>query len=293
MERQAIVSGTFYPSDKAKLSSQIAGLFSQAGAQEKYRIVVSPHAGYVYSGLAAASAIGSLLPASTFIVLGPNHTGQGQEFSIMGEGTWKTPLGEIEIDSATSRTLKKAGMLEEDGWAHASEHSIEVQLPFLQHRFPAAKLVPVCMMGQGYSESFLRDCERLGELIGLLMKDDGKREGGMEKEGDHSRLQASNRLPANIGLVASSDFSHYVPAKSAEKYDMQAIEKITSLDVKGFFQTLQKNRASVCGYGPIAVAMAAAKSLGLTKGELIKYMNSGDATKDYSSVVAYAALGFC
>ena len=266
--RSAIVSGAFYPSDKGKLSGQLSSLFSEANAAEKYSIVVSPHAGYVYSGLGAASAIGSLKPAKTFIILGPNHTGMGQEFSIMSQGVWKTPLGEVEIDEATAASLKKAGMLEEDGWAHASEHSIEVQLPFLQHRFGSFSLVPVCIMNEDYSDSFLRDCERLGELIGLMMK---------SKE---------------IGLIASSDFSHYVPAQSAKKYDMQAIEKITNLDGKGLFQTLHKNRATVCGYGPIAVAMAAAKALGLKSGELIRYMNSGDATKDYSSVVAYAAIGF-
>lgn len=267
--RSPIVSGMFYPSDKGKLSSQLSSLFSQANASEKYRIVVSPHAGYVYSGLGAACAIGSLRPAKTFIILGPNHTGMGREFSIMSSGIWKTPLGEIEIDSETALTLKKAGMLEEDDWAHASEHSIEVQLPFLQHRFGKLSLVPVCIMNSDYSEGFLEKCEKLGELISLLMR---------EKE---------------IGLVASSDFSHYVPAQSAKKYDMQAIEKIASLDTKGLFNTLKRNRATVCGYGPIAVAMAAARTLGLKSGELIKYMNSGDVTNDYSSVVAYAAIGFC
>ena len=267
--RNAIVSGAFYPSDKGKLSSQLSGLFSQAAAQEKYRIVVSPHAGYAYSGLGAAHAIGSLKPAKTFIVLGPNHTGMGQEFSLMVNGTWKTPLGDVPIDSEAAAELKKSGILEEDDWAHTSEHSIEVQLPFLQHRFGSFSFVPICIMNEGYSQQFLSKCERLGHMIGLMMK---------SKE---------------MGLVASSDFSHYVPAKSAEKYDMQAIEKIKDLDGKGFFQTLQKNRATVCGYGPIAVAMAAARALGLKSGELIKYTNSGDVSKDYSSVVAYAAIGFC
>jgi len=267
--RNSIVSGMFYPSEKGKLSSQLSDLFSQASAQEKYRIVVSPHAGYVYSGLGAAHAIGSLLPASTFIVLGPNHTGIGQEFSIMSNGTWKTPLGDIPVDATAAADLKKSGILEEDDWAHASEHSIEVQLPFLQHRFGKFSLVPICIMNEGYSQEFLSKCERLGHLIGLLMQ---------EKE---------------VGLVASSDFSHYIPARSAKKFDSEAIDKITDLDGKGFFRTLQKNRATVCGYGPIAVAMAAAKSLGLKSGELIKYTNSGDVSKDYSSVVAYAAIGFC
>jgi AmmeMemoRadiSam system protein B len=266
--RNPIVAGMFYPSEKGKLSSQLSELFSQASAQEKYRIVVSPHAGYVYSGLGAACAIGSLKPADTFIILGPNHTGMGQEFSIMSQGTWKTPLGDAGIDTATALSLKKSGFLEEDDWAHSSEHSIEVQLPFLQHKFGKLSFVPMCIMNQDYSQDFLDKCWRLGKLIGLLMKE------------------------KNIGVVASSDFSHYIPANSAKKFDSQAIEKISSLDGKGFFETLKRNRATVCGYGPIAVAMSAAHTLGLKSGELIKYMNSGDVTKEYSSVVAYAAIGF-
>ncbi len=268
--RDPVVSGMFYPSNKEKLSGQLSSLFSQAGAQEKYRIVVSPHAGYVYSGLGAAHAIGSLKPAKTFIVLGPNHTGMGARFSIMAEGVWRTPLGDMGIDSEIASRIVKAGLAEQDGWAHASEHSIEVQLPFLQQRFGSPSFVPICIMSADHSEGFLKKCESLGEYIGFLL----------QKNGD-------------IGLVASSDFSHYIPAKSAKRFDTEAIEKISSLDTKGFFRTLQKNRATVCGYGPIAVAMSAAKAAGMKKGELISYSNSGDVTKDYSSVVAYAAIGFC
>ena len=266
--RNAMAAGMFYPSESGKLSHQLSDLFSQAKAVEKYRIVVSPHAGYAYSGLGAASAIGSLRRADTFIILGPNHTGMGQEFSIMTQGEWRTPLGEVTIDMMTALALKNTGIAEEDDWAHSSEHSIEVQLPFLQHRFGKFMFVPVCIMNSDYSQDFLARCERLGHVIGMLMR---------EKE---------------IGLIASSDFSHYIPANSARKFDLQAIDRIDALDTRGFFQTLQRNRATVCGYGPIAVAMSAARVLGLQKGEIIRYMNSGDLTKDYSSVVAYAAIGF-
>ncbi|MEM7816070.1 MAG: AmmeMemoRadiSam system protein B [Candidatus Aenigmatarchaeota archaeon] len=265
--RNPVVSGMFYPSDKARLSNQIKELFSKASPSQKYRIVVSPHAGYVYSGLGAAFAVGSLKPAKTFVVLGPNHTGMGQEFSVMTGGVWKTPLGDIEVDSKTASEIVKAGLAEDDDWAHASEHSIEVQLPFLQYRFGSFGFVPVCIMNEGYSESFLKKCASLGNFLGRLMKE------------------------RDVNIVASSDFSHYIPAKSAKKFDMEAIERVLMLDLKGFFETLKRNRASVCGYGPIAVAMAAAKSLGVKKGELLSYTNSGDVTGDLSSVVAYAAIG--
>jgi AmmeMemoRadiSam system protein B len=268
--RHPAVAGSFYPSDREKLSSQLNEFFSKAGQEQKCRIVVSPHAGYAYSGQGAANAIASLVPAKAFIILGPNHTGMGQEFSLMKEGVWKTPLGDTEVDSSIAKELIESGTAEPDDWAHASEHSIEVQLPFLQHRFGAGfSFVPVCIMNTGYSDDFLEKVERLGKAIAEMMR-------GRE-----------------IGLIASSDFSHFVPAKSAKRFDMEAIDKIKSLDAKGFFRTLQKNRASVCGFGPIAAAISAAKELGVEKAELLSYTNSGDVTGDHSSVVAYAAIGFC
>jgi AmmeMemoRadiSam system protein B len=235
-------------------------------------MVVSPHAGYTYSGETAAVAISSLRPAGTYIIFGPNHTGIGPQFSVMGSGSWWTPLGDAEIDTKVAgRLMKGCGFLEEDELAHSQEHSIEVQLPFLQHRFSSFRFVPVSMMSSGYSEDFLEQCEKLGKVAAEIVRN-GKGNG-------------------KVGVIASSDFSHYLPQKVADGKDGKAIENILRLDLPGFFTTLEEEDASVCGFGPIAVVMAAAKELGL-KPHVISKSSSGDASGDYGSVVTYYAIGF-
>lgn len=267
MLRKPVVSGMFYPSDKGELKGMLDKLFSGTGRGENLG-VVSPHAGYPYSGKGSAFAINSLKKAGSFIILGPNHTGMGKQFSVMLEGEWETPLGSVKIDSGLANTLNNGcDFLDEDSSAHMQEHSIEVQLPFLQHRFGKFSFVPVCIMNAGYSEEFMKECKRLGKVIAEAVK--GK----------------------NAGIVASSDFSHYIPLEVAERIDGKAIGEILELDLKGFFRVLEREQASVCGFGPIAVLMAAAKSLGL-KGRLLHSSNSGEGTGDFSSVVSYRAIGF-
>jgi len=266
MKRRPVVSGAFYPSSKKALDDTLSLLFKGV-KPGSFRCVVSPHAGYVYSGATAAKAIGSLAPAKTFVILGPNHHMLGPDFSVMSDGEWETPLGEVKVDGRLARELIKGGILKEDSLAHAHEHSIEVQLPFLQHRFKDFSIVPVSIGGD-YSGEFLERCEALGKHIAEAAK--GK----------------------SVGIIASSDFSHYLPVKVAEAKDAMAIEKINKLDAKGFFETLESIDASVCGYAPIAVAMAAAKAMGMKQAKVISRSNSGDATGDRSSVVAYYAIGF-
>jgi predicted class III extradiol MEMO1 family dioxygenase len=286
--REPVVAGTFYPFDPGHLKEQLNSLFSGIKTEQKCLGAVSPHAGYEYSGRTAAFAISSLRQAKTFVVLGPNHQGFGAGFSIMGSGAWRTPLGEVAVNPDISRELIKSGIVQEDSTAHLQEHSIEVQLPFLQHRFGTRTLqldmkstsksnasaqtntfdfVPICIMNTGYSGEFLKECKTLGAAIARTIKGKG------------------------IGVIASSDFSHYLPAEVAEEKDSRALKKIIALDTKGLFKILEETSASVCGYGPIAVLMAAAKELGL-KARLINKSNSGDSTGDYNSVVAYYAIGF-
>ncbi len=265
--RNPVVAGMFYYADSDILREHLDELFSSARTIDNCVGVISPHAGYEYSGRTAAKAISSLKQAETFVILGPNHTLMGPEFSIMGYGVWKTPLGECKINEDIAKLLKRNKILEEDTLAHEQEHSIEVQLPFLQYRFKNFKFVPISVANTTYSDTFLEHCESVGETIAEISK-------------EH-----------DISIIASSDFSHYIPFETAKKHDMEAIECIEKLDVKGFFRTLQKNNASVCGFGPIAILMSAMKKLG-KKGKLIEYTSSGEATHDYNSVVAYAAIGF-
>lgn len=266
--RYPAVAGMFYFGDSGNLKKQLDKLFSDS-KPGNYTCVVSPHAGYEYSGRTAALAIGSLKPGKKFIILGPNHTGMGSEFSVMSRGKWITPLGDCSIDSSLANELKSCKILEEDTFAHEREHSIEVQLPFLQHKFPRFQFVPITIMGMGYSDEFLKRCEVLGKAIAKAMKAD-----------------------PDIRMIASSDFSHYLPAESAKEKDEKATERIKKLDPGGFFETLRETDASVCGYAPIAVLLFTARELGLKKVNIIDYTTSGEKTGDMRSVVSYSAIGF-
>ena len=264
--REPAAAGMFYSADSEILRENIKELFSNAKMNNDCVGVVSPHAGYTYSGKTAAKAISSLKPAETFIIIGPNHTLMGPEFSIMGHGSWKTPLGEVRINEELAHQLKRNKILEEDSFGHEQEHSIEVQLPFLQYMFKDQfQFIPISVANTSYSETFLEHCKSVGETIA-----------------EHSD---------NVSIIASSDFSHYIPLKTAKRYDMEAIECIENLESEEFFHTLKKHNASVCGFGPIAILMTSMKKIE-KKGKLIAYTSSGEATHDYDSVVAYAAIGF-
>lgn len=266
-DRNPAVAGAFYPDNKKVLLSQLDGLFSKASEKHESEMVISPHAGYVYSGRTAAHAIASLKPFQRFIILGPNHYLRGPAFSVMGHGSWETPLGSVMIDRELAAALKaKCGLLEEDSAAHEKEHSIEVQLPFLQHRFRKLMFVPICVMNTDYDMGFLKSCESLGHAVALAAK-------------------------AGVGVIASSDFSHYVPLTKAKRMEKPVLEQIGKLSPGGLFRALDRVGASVCGYGPIAVLLYAAKELGL-KARVLHSSSSADATGDDSEVVSYHAIGF-
>jgi AmmeMemoRadiSam system protein B len=267
--RNPAVAGMFYDFDREGLKRTLDDLFSGVRKGPEYEAVVSPHAGYAYSGRTAARAISSLKPSKRFIILGPNHTGAGREFSMMSSGSWRTPLGPVRIDTRMARALGKCGLPKEDELAHSREHSIEVQLPFLQRRFGRdITFVPLSIMGYGFTSSFLGHCRELGSCLAGVARKNGAR------------------------IIASSDFSHYVSWDAAREKDHRVIEQIKSLDLEGFFRTLHETRASVCGYAPIAVLMAAARELGWERVETLEYTSSGEVTGNMREVVAYAAIGF-
>jgi AmmeMemoRadiSam system protein B len=266
--RDPVVAGMFYDLDREGLEKTLDNLFSGIRKGPEYHAVVSPHAGYAYSGRTAARAISSLKPGKRFIIMGPNHTGMGSEFSTMSSGSWKTPLGPVRIDRDIGKDLVKCGLPEEDELAHSREHSIEVQLPFLQHRFGSISFVPLSIMGFGYNDAFLRHCRKLGSCIAGIAKRHDSR------------------------IIASSDFSHYISQDAAREKDYRAIDMIKDLDLEGFFRVLKETRASVCGYAPIAVLMEAARQMGWKRAELLDYTNSGEVTGDTREVVAYAGIGF-
>lgn len=275
--RKPAVAGAFYAGTKAELSKQITECFTGPlgpgqvpkpveHGPRKILGIVSPHAGYIYSGPIAAHGYSRLasdgLP-ETFVILGPNHTGYGSGVSIMTEGSWETPLGQLPIDNTLAKKIQKAaGIIDINEEAHAFEHSIEVQLPFIQFLYgDTAKFVPICMMMQD-----LRTSREIAKAIVEQLKE------------------------RDVFIVASSDFTHYEPHEIANRKDRTAIDAITRLDEAALNELGETGKVTMCGYGPITVLMAAGNLLGGVKAELLTHKTSGDATGDKSAVVGYTSL---
>jgi len=264
MIRNPVVSGQFYPASPSQLKAMIEGLVDKKAVEEEVIGLVSPHAGYIYSGWVAGAVISKIKFKDTFIIMGPNHTGMGKPCSIMTEGVWKTPLGEVEIDSELGkRILATSSYLQEDYAAHQYEHSIEVQIPFLQYFKPDIRIVPIIL---AYSSGAVY--KEIGREIAKAIKDSNK----------------------EVVIIASSDMTHYEPQESAQRKDMQAIEAILDLNEDELLRRIDELDISMCGYAPTVSLISAAKELGATRAELVKYQTSGDTSGDYASVVGYAGV---
>ncbi|MDG6916620.1 MAG: AmmeMemoRadiSam system protein B [Nitrososphaerota archaeon] len=274
--RKPAVSGQFYPSAPSELSALIdecythrlgPGRLPPAPASEADIVaVVSPHAGYVYSGPVAAHSyyhVSSLRTPDLAVVVGPNHYGIGGGVSTY-EGEWVTPLGRMRVDEGAAAELVELAGVSVDPEAHRLEHSIEVQLPFLQKLY-------------GGSVPFLP--------VSLLFQDQGT------AEAVASALARMLRGRSAV-LVASSDLTHYEPPAAAKEKDMALLGEVLKMDVSGFYSVLERLGVTACGYGAIAIVMLAARSLGLTRGELLAYATSGDTSGDNVQVVGYGALRF-
>lgn len=266
--RYPVVAGSFYPESERELRDQLSSFKSKALDSIG---VVSPHAGYMYSGATAAKACHALGQADAYVLIGPNHRCHGSPVGLSGED-WQTPLGDIELDAVLSKAIAGKGMARTDERCHEEEHSIEVQLPFLQAFYKNFKIVPISMMSPPIipAEDFPALCQELGEAIAAAIKSSGKK----------------------VKLVASSDFSHYIPKDKAKANDMDAVESIKALDADGFLDKVLSNDYSVCGFGPIATAIHAVKQLGAKKAELLAYTSSGEITGEEDAVVGYAAIRF-
>ena len=264
MMRNPVVAGQFYPASASELKRMLKGMVEEKAKKQEALGVISPHAGYIYSGAVAGATISQIKFKDTFIIMGPNHTGRGRPFSIMTEGSWQTPLGEVEIDSALGKQiLANSRYLEEDFLAHLGEHSIEVQLPFLQYFNTEFKLVPIVLAYAG----------------GAIYKEIGKALARAVKESGRKAV-----------IIASSDMTHYEPQASAQRKDNQAIEAVLALDEDELLRRVDKFDISMCGFAPAVSLIVAAKELGAKGAELVKYQTSGDTTGDYSSVVGYAGI---
>jgi len=264
MKRKPVVAGAFYPAAPQALTKMVADMIDSTAPKVGAIGFVSPHAGYVYSGQVAGAVISHVRFEDTCIVLAPNHTGLGAPFSLWPDGAWETPLGSVAIDDILRRELlKHSAHLAEDTTAHLREHSLEVQLPFLQYCKPDVKIVPI-VLGKATTD----DYQALGHEIAHVLAAMGRR----------------------ATILASSDMTHYEPHSVVKYKDQLAIEAILELNAKALVSRLAEHHITMCGYAPVLVLIAAARKLGATIGELVHYQTSGDTSGNYESVVGYAGI---
>lgn len=264
--RKPSVAGQFYPSDADGLFEMISSFAVKSGQKQDVIGCVLPHAGYIYSGKVATQTLSEVNIKDTVILLGPNHSGNGPAFSLMSQGYWQTPLGNVEIDSQLANLfLSSSKYLEADTFAHVDEHALEVELPILQYFKKDFKIVPITIKTDKV-DTFKIVAE---ELAGVIIK---------------------NNLLSSCMFIASSDMTHYESQKNAEKKDALAIEAITALNEDKLVAEVKRLSISMCGLAPVAILLRVAKLLGAKKGKLIKYQTSGDASGDTSSVVGYAGI---
>lgn len=282
--RHSLVAGHFYADNPEALKQQIRDCFLHSiGPQilptfitKKERSIIgliSPHAGFFYSGPVAAHGFLRLSQEKTpktIIIFGPNHSGRGKNISIMSSGKWETPLGVIEIDQLTAKEIlanDKESILQDDKEAHDYEHSIEVQLPFLQYIYSenGYKIVPICIKSQQFDIM-----KYLSNIIYEIIK-----------------FNYDDFL-----LIASSDFNHYENQKETEYKDRESVKHIINMDSELFNKAVYEKHISICGTGPIIAVMEICKKLGINKGHLLKYATSGDISGNYDQVVGYASIIF-
>ncbi len=279
MKRKPAVAGYFYESDEDLLKERIKWCYThpvgpgriptKLGDKRSIKGLISPHAGYEFSGPVAAFSYLELaedgLP-ETVLILCPNHTGMGSGLSAMTQGSWITPLGEVPIDTQFARELvNKYPLLDDEPSAHIREHSCEVQLPFLQELGQDFKLVPICMMMQDLETS-----QELGRAIASTV----------------------DELERDLVVIASTDFTHQMPHEVAEAQDAKVLEAIETFDEEEMIKRIITNNVTMCGYGPVATTMAASKAMGARDAGILKYATSGDTSGNYTSVVGYGSAVF-
>jgi len=279
VKRKPAVAGYFYESDEDLLRERIKWCYThpvgpgriptKLGDKRSIKGLISPHAGYEFSGPVAAFSYLELAEdgvPETVLILCPNHTGMGSGLSTMTEGSWLTPLGEVPIDTEFAEKLvSNYPLLDDEPSAHLREHSCEVQLPFLQELGQDFKLVPICMMMQDLETS-----QELGRAIAATV----------------------DELDRDMVIIASTDFTHQMPHEVAEAQDAKVLEAIETFDEEEMIKRIITNNVTMCGYGPVATTMAASKAMGARDARILKYATSGDTSGNYTSVVGYGSALF-
>ncbi|HYQ48470.1 MAG TPA: AmmeMemoRadiSam system protein B [Thermodesulfovibrionales bacterium] len=264
MLRRPAVSGQFYYGSAPRLEQQVSQYLGNGIVREKAVGIMVPHAGLVYSGPVAGAVYSSIQMPKTFVMIGPNHTGLGARIAVMDEGEWEIPTGKLRIDrKLAGRILLNTERAERDPKAHTFEHSLEVQLPFIVHFSQETEIVPIAMLSATYDQ-----CAELAEGIS----------------------KAIQSVDYPVTILASSDMSHYVPDRIARQKDKAALDHLLSLDPRGLYDTVVRERISMCGYLPATVMLIASGMLGARTARIIRYMTSGEVSDDYESVVGYAGV---
>jgi hypothetical protein len=262
--RQPAVAGRFYPGQRDTLLRDVRSYTSEETGKIRAIGCVVPHAGYMYSGHVAGAVYARLELPHRYVILCPNHTGMGEPLSINSTGAWLTPLGEANIDVEIAERLKSAfPALRDDALAHRSEHATEVQIPFLQTLVGDFSFVPITV-GIGRFDVL--------EALGIAL------------------AEALADMHGQVLIVASSDMNHYEPDAPTRTKDAKAIERIVELDARGLYDTIKRENITMCGYGPTIAMLTAAKRLGASNAELIKYATSADTSGDYEYCVGYAGI---
>lgn len=263
--RSAVVADRFYPGNPTALSGFLRQAVPAIPLAEKREAiaVISPHAGYVYSGGVAGETIARVQIPGTVVILGPNHHGRGAPLAV-GTEDWRMPLGEVAIDlDLARRILDGSKVFRQDETAHDYEHSLEVQVPFLQYCNSAVRIVPVVVSHVPYQV-----CEEAAGELARAIREFGR----------------------PVLLVASTDMTHYESRQEAARKDRLALDRIIALDPGGLYDTVIGKRISMCGIMPTTIVLLAAMKLGAREARLVRYTDSGEASGDTSQVVGYAGL---
>jgi len=264
MLRQPAVANQFYPGSPAELEKTVAALLADTGIDKKPALaVMSPHAGYIYSGDLAAQTLGYVQIPKTVIILGPNHHGRGAPVAV-SLCSWDMPNGIVHVDTETAEQLISASFhIVTDESAHLNEHSLEVQIPFLQALQPELSLVPICVSHISYQV-----CAAVAQALSTIIENSEK----------------------SLLILASTDMSHFESRSSASRKDNIALQRITSFDPEGLYRVVLEEQISMCGFIPVTIALLAAQKLGGRRAEIIGYSDSGAISGDTERVVGYAGV---
>ena len=264
MLREPAVAGQFYPGTPQQLKAQVLECLDREATPQPAILAVCPHAGYIYSGATAGKVLSRVAVPRRVVVVGPNHRGMGHPAAVMSHGQWRTPLGDVPLDQELgNELLRRSSLLAEDHLAHQAEHSLEVQVPFLQVLRPDLTILPICLSFLAFSEC---------RAIGLAL------------------AQAIRAVGEPVMLLASTDMTHYESAEIAQKKDSMALKPLLALDPQGLFDTVRGLGITMCGVLPTTVCLVAALELGAASAQLVQYTNSGMVTGDYRQVVGYAGV---